>query len=106
MEKIVKNTFRDFELNNGEVVKLTLTFGKLALLKSVNNPLYTKYNRIQYGKSEDMLDAVTLVYVAYWCANYGVADSLYTEQEFIDLVPFDVNEIKRAMNELTRPKKK
>lgn len=101
----MKNTFIDFELLNDEVVTLTLTFGKLNLLKSVNNTLYSKYNNIVYGKSEDMLDMVTIVYVAYWCANFG-KDKLYKEEEFIELVPFDMVEIKRIFNQLTQPKKK
>lgn len=105
MEKIVKNTFRDFELNNGEIVKLTLTFGRLALLKSVDNSLYNRYNKITNGKSDDILDVVTIVYVAYWCANYG-NEQFYTEKEFTDLVPFDFHEIKRVYRDLTQPKKK
>lgn len=105
MDKIVKNTLREFELTNGEVVNLTLTFGKLSALKSINPTLYAKYNRIMNGKSEDILDIATVVYVAYWCANYG-KDEMYTESDFMDLVPFDLGEIKRTMAELTRPKKK
>ena len=101
----MKNTLIDFQLTNEEVVKLTLTFGKLNLLKSVNNALYSKYNSIMYGKSEDILDMVTVVYVAYWCANFG-KDDMYKEDEFIDLVPFDMVEIKRAFTALTQPKKK
>ena len=45
----IKNTYQDFELENGEVVKLTLTFGRLNLLKSVNNELYNKFNNVLYG---------------------------------------------------------
>lgn len=101
----MKNSFIEFELNNEEVVNLTLTFGKLNILKSVNNELYQKFNKIFYGKSEDMMDMVTMIYVAYWCANFGKED-MYKEQDFIDLVPFDFVEIERTFNALTRPKKK
>ena len=101
----MKNTFIEFELNNDEKVDLTLTFGKLNVLKSVNNELYTRYNEIVYGKSEDLLDMVTIIYVAYWCANFG-KDKLYKEDDFINLVPFDMPEIQRAYNSLMRPKKK
>ena len=102
----IKNTYQEFVLENGETVKLTLTFGKLNVLKSVNNELYTRFNKVLYGKSEDMLDLVSIVYSAYWCANYNVAEKLYTEQEFIELVPFDMNELKRVFTSLTQPKKK
>lgn len=105
MDKIVKNTLLDYELTNGETVKLTLTFGKLALLKSVNNTLYVKYNKILNGKDDDILSLATIIYVAYWCANYGKED-LYTEADFLELVPFNLAEIKRVYMELTRPKKK
>lgn len=102
----IKNTYQDFELENGEVVKLTLTFGRLNLLKSVNNELYNKFNNVLYGKSEDMLDTIAMLYVAYWCANYTVGGTLYNEQEFFDLVPFDMAKIKNAFDTLTQPKKK
>lgn len=102
----IKNSYQEFELENGETVRMTLTFGKLNVLKSINNQLYERYNKILYGKSEDILDMVTLMYVAYWCANFNLSDSLYNENEFIDLVPFDFTEIKRVYTALTQPKKK
>lgn len=101
----MKNTVIDFTLNTEEVVKLTLTFGKLNLLKSVNNELYTRYNEISHGKREDILDMVTIIYVAYWCANFG-NEEMHTEKEFIELVPFDIPEIQRKYKELLEPKKK
>lgn len=102
----IKNTYQDFLLNNDETVKLTLTFGKLNVLKSYNNELYTRFNKINYGKGEEVLDMVTIIYVAYWCANYKVGEKIYSEDEFIELVPFDMIEIQRVYNSLMRPKKK
>ncbi len=101
----MKNSFIEFELNNEETVNLTLTFRKLNILKSVNNELYQKFNKIFYGRSEDVMDMITLIYVAYWCANFE-KDDIYKEQDFIELVPFDMVEIERAFNGLTKPKKK
>lgn len=101
----MKNTVIEFQLNNDEKVNLTLTFGKLNVLRSVNNELYTRYNEIIYGKREDIMDMVTIIYVAYWCANFG-NETYHKEDEFIDLVPFDMLEIQRAYNSLMRPKKK
>lgn len=101
-----KNTYQEFTLENGEVVKLTLTFGKLNLLKKLNIELYERYNSIFYGKSEDILDMVTLIYVAYWCANFLGNNELYKEEDFIELVPFNFLEIKRTYTALTQPKKK
>lgn len=105
MEKDAKNTTLDYVLNNGNTVKLTLTFGKLNVLKSVNNQLYEKFNKIVNGKSDEILDLVTIIYVAYWCANFG-KDGILTESEFIDLVPFDLLDIKKVFTTLTQPKKK
>ena len=101
----MKNTLIDFNLNDGTTINLTLTFAKLNLLRKVNNELYTRYNEIIYGKREDILDMITIVYVAYWCANFG-KEELKSEDEFIDLVPFDMTEIQRAYNSLMRPRKK
>lgn len=102
----IKNTYQDFELENGDTIKLTLTFGKLNILKSVNKDLYNRFNNVLYGKSEDMLDLIAMLYVAYWCANYSPTNKLYEEQEFYDLVPFDVVKIKDVFDALTQPKKK
>lgn len=111
----IKNTYTDFQLervlDDGtieyETVKLTLTFSKLNVLRSRNNELYTRFNKLLFGKSEDMMDLVAVVYVAYWCANLTLSkDKIYTEEEFIELVPFDMNELKRVFNLLTQPKKK
>ena len=101
----MKNTLIEFNLNDGTTINLTLTFAKLNLLRKVNNELYTRYNEIIYGKREDILDMITIVYVAYWCANFG-KEELKSEDEFIDLVPFDMTEIQRAYNSLMRPRKK
>ena len=111
----IKNTYEKFQLqrvlDDGtieyEEVDLTLTFGKLNVLRSRNNELYTRYCKMLSGKSEDILDMVTLIYVAYWCAHLTLPkDKLYTEDEFIELVPFDMPEIKRVYNSLMQPKKK
>lgn len=101
------NTYKEFTLNNGEVIKLTLTFGKLNILKSYDNILYTKFNKILSGKSEDILDLTTILYVAYWCYNFSIEkkNEIYKEQEFLELVPFNIIEIKRVFNALTQPKK-
>lgn len=105
MDNTLKNTVVKFKLANGEEVELTLTFRKLNLMKSVDRPLYNNFNRIMTGKSEEILDLVTVIYAAYWCQNYGAPEML-NESDFIDLTPFDVNEIRRVFKTLTQPKKK
>lgn len=105
MNNNAKNTFIDFLLNDGKTVKLTLTFGKLNVLKSVDNAKYQQFNKIMSGKSDEILDLVTVIYVAYWCANFG-KENMLNEKDFIELVPFDMLEIERTFNALTKPKKK
>ena len=99
-------TGQEYTLSNGEVVTLSLTFGKLNMLKKLNHDLYERVNKIFYGKSEDILDLVTMVYVGYWCANHGKTENLYKEEDFYDLVDFDALELKRVFTALTQPKKK
>lgn len=102
----IKHNYQEFTLTNGEVVNLSLSFGKLNILKKLNFGLYERFNRVLYGKSEDILDLVTMVYVAYWCANYNGTTELYKEEDFFDLVEFNALELKRVFTALTQPKKK
>ena len=102
----IKNTYTEFILENGQKVNLTLSFGRLNVLKSVNKELYDRFNSVLYGKSEDMLDTIAMLYVAYWCANYELGKEILSEQAFFDLVPFDMMTIKNVFDTLTQPKKK
>lgn len=101
-----KTTYQEFILTNGETVNLSLSFGRLNLLKKLNYELYDRFNKILYGKSEDIMDMVTIIYVGYWCANFKITDKPYSEEDFIELVDFDMLEIKRVFTALTQPKKK
>lgn len=106
-KQVSKTTAIEYTLKNGETVKLSLSFGRLNLLKRLNFELYDRFNKMNFGKSEDIMDLVTMIYVAYWCENYQIGDkSLYSEDDFIELVEFDMIEIQRIQNGLTRPKKK
>lgn len=99
-------SYQEFVLKNGEIVNISLSFKRLALLRKLNFELYERFNKINYGKSEDILDLVTMIYVAYWCENHKIGKEIYSEDDFIELVPFDMTEIQRVYNSLMRPKKK
>ena len=101
-----KTTCQEFVLENGETVNLSLSFRRLNILRKLNFELYERFNKINYGKSEDILDLVTIIYVAYWCENHKIGKEIYSEDDFIELVPFDTTEIQRVYNSLMRPKKK
>lgn len=101
-----KTVGQEFILKNGETVILSLSFARLNILRKLNIELYDRFNKILYGKSEDILDLVTIIYVGYWCANFKITDNLYKEDDFIELVEFDTLEIQRTFKALTQPKKK
>lgn len=101
------NTTIDFEFYDGSKVTMTLTFYKLYQLKSKNQVLYNKYNRIMTAMSKetgDELDTISLLYVAYVCANMDSED-LLTEEEFIEKCGFDRIAVGNAVRALTQPKK-
>lgn len=111
IEKLELNdeVLNEIKLENGLTVKLSITFAKLNVLKSLNNQLYQRFNKVFYlGKSEDIFDLITVLYVAYWCANYSInnQENFLSEKEFTDLVPYDISLILKIFNNLTQPKKK
>lgn len=94
-------------LENNEEVELSLSFKRLAYLKKVQNSLYQKYNAIMTNQKKelDILDMPFVLYIAYWCANYKINENIYSEEEFIELIPFDLKMIKRLFTKLTSSKK-
>lgn len=96
------------ELNDGKEIELSLSFQRLAFLKKVRNDLYQRYNSIMMNnkKEMDFFDMPFIIYIAYWCANYRIGEDIYSEEDFISLIPFDFKTIKRIFNQLTSPKKK
>lgn len=101
------NTECDFELADGQVVKLTLTFYKLLQLKNKDKKLYDRYNKIttEMQKNFEEVNIVICLYVAYVCANMG-EDDLLTEDEFIMLCGSDRVAASEAYAQLTNPKKR
>ena len=100
----MKNTYQELKLTNDEVVKLTLNFGKLMKIKSSNKELYTRLMNILNGGFDDIIDScLTVIYVAYLCAN---DKDVLSEGDFIELVPFDLEAINVIASELITPKKK
>lgn len=104
MEKL--NTFYNYTFCDGTTAQMTLTFYALYQLKSKNNALYDRYNaimrKISNGKADE-LDTVTVLYVAYLCANPSEETPL-TEEEFIYKLGADRKAVIEAMQTLTNPK--
>lgn len=100
------NDYVEFELTNGMVVKLSISFAKLKLLKSVDNELYQAWVDFSNGKKTEIIDLPQFIFIAYWCANYGGIEPIMQQSQFESLVPFDLNLLKRTFNLLMYPKKK
>lgn len=105
MEKKM-NTTIDFEFCDGTTAPLTLTFYALYQLKSKNKALYDRYNRAMNNSASggyDELEMLTILYVAYMCANTD--GTAMTEEEFIMKCGADRVAVANAVKELTNPKK-
>lgn len=104
MESIRSGYFK-FELNNGDIVMITLNFGALYRLRNTDKQLYDEYNGILRKKDtdKDEIDSARLVYVAYRCANE--ADHMSFE-EFIDKMPYNRKYIQRIIQDLYYTSKK
>ena len=102
------NTTYDFELESGEVVKLTLSFYALYQLRSKNKALHDRYNKIMTNNAKngtvDELDTITILYVAYVCANMA-NEELMNEEEFMIQCGSDRVAVNKAIEHLIMPKK-
>lgn len=101
------NTTYEFTLEDGEVVKMSLTFYALYQLRGKNKSLYERYNRCLANTSKgvlDELDTITVLYAAYVCANLD-AENLMSEEEFIMRCGSDRNAVGTAIGALINPKK-
>ena len=103
----MNSTYWDLELNNGEVVRLTLNFGALYKLRMKDKALYDKYTAVQRKKDTQFeeLDSTVLVYVAYVCANID-REQIFTYEEFLDQMPSDRQILGHCITMLLMPSKK
>lgn len=103
----IKSTYWDLELNNGDMVRLTLNFGSLYKLRMKNKDLYDKYNAVQKKEKKNIeeLDLTVLIYVAYVCANIDNGD-IFSYEEFLDLMPCDREILGHVVTMLLTPSKK
>lgn len=106
METPKLNTNYTFEFEDGTTAEMTLTFYALLQLKSRDKSLYDRYNKafnaVGTGKGDE-LDSLTLLYVAYVCANYKEGN-LMTEEEFVIKCGCDRLAVSKAARALTTAK--
>lgn len=100
------NTTITFEFYDETTVEMTLTFYKLYRLKEKNRGLYDRYNEIMSRKQNSELDMITLLYVAYACANLDSMEKIMSEEEFMIKCGCDRLAIKNATEQLLYPKKR
>lgn len=103
-----KNTLYDFELETGEIVKLTLTYIGLYKLKAKNKATYDAYNAIMVKGPKEELDNMQILYTAYLCGlidQNGNTDVAMGFEEFLSEVTPDREYINNTIKALIAPKK-
>lgn len=99
----IKSKIETLELLDGETVELTINFARMLWLRANG---YEKEvaaaMRVINGKDLDMLEMPFFYYAAYLCAN---KDIKYTQEEFIALCPWDLEEAVTLFSNLNSKKK-
>lgn len=102
------NSVYEMPTVDGDKIKLTLTYRWLYALKTKYKDTYEDYNRIMTKGFTDEFDNITVLYTAYLCeyiSEHGNTDNAMSYDDFLDVLPFDRQEIARAVGMLISPKK-
>ena len=94
---------QEIKLLNGEVVQLTMNFAKILKMKQDNPTLYNELQDILKGNMDPIFSPVKVLYCGYLCTN----DAKYTEEQFMELLPFDlqlVNEMSAKLIQASKQK--
>ena len=104
----MKNTFIDFELENGTKIQLTLNFSRLLQLKNKRKNTYDKYTNALAGKGDAFENSLITLYTAYLCANIESLDNneVMSYETFIDSIPQNYILMNTNVDKLINPKKK
>lgn len=102
----MKNTYQELELVDGQTIKMTLNFARLLKVKNDQPQIYDRFMKVLQNKDFDIIsDSLAVLYVGYLCANVG-NESVMTEDEFVELMPFDLELINVKAGQLIQGKKK
>lgn len=96
-----KNTFIDFKFDDGESVKMTLTFYAIYQLKNRNKKLYDEYNKVMTNGIKEELDMITILYTAYLCAN---TEETMSFEDFIIKCGSNRRKVRETVAVLQNPK--
>lgn len=99
----INSKIEKLELLDGATVELTLNFKKLLWLRAngFEKEVKAAMDAIN-GQTLDILEMPYLFYAAYLCATNEPA---YTQDEFISVVPFDMEEVVVTYSNLVSKKK-
>lgn len=105
---IAKNTYVEMEMEDGQVLDLTLTYIALLNLKRKHEEQYREYNRIMVKGPQTEFDSLTIVYTAYLCGlvmKEGDIDDAMDYEEFISIMSPDREYLANICKQLVNPKK-
>lgn len=105
MAQIYSRTVK-LELLDGKTVPLTLNFKMLLYLRANGHEEEVKMAmKAINGEKVDWLEMPALFYAAYLCALPAGDKPAYTSDEFVGLIPFDVETVGKAFTSLITQKK-
>lgn len=102
------NTTYELEDINGDKIKLTLAYRYLYQLRAKHREQYEEFNRIMMKGAKDYFDNISVLYTAYLCeaiAENGDTGGCKSFDDFLDILPVDMQEVMRAVGMLVAPKK-
>lgn len=100
-----KNTFYEFQFEDGDKCQMTLAFYLLYQFKVKNKSLYERYNKVIANGVKDEFDMLTVAYTAYLCANIDDLDNCMSETDFMIKCGSDRISLRDAVEALIKPKK-
>lgn len=107
-KKIAKNTYVEIEMEDGEVLKLTLTYIALLKMKKRFPEEYSEYNRIMTHGAKDELDSMYVLYAGYLCGlvmQGQEIDEADTYEDFLCRMTPDREYTTQILKKLVNPKK-
>lgn len=105
MEALRKG-YVEYEMENGDVVAMTLTFKRLSLLAKIDKEMYRNvWRSITENRLKDPMDVPIILYAAYCCAN-AEEENRMSYGEFLEKMNPGLNYNIEIAGDLMGPSKK
>lgn len=102
----ITSKIETLDLRDGNTVKLTLNFARMLWLRSTGyDKEVNMAMRVINGENIDFLEMPIYFYAAYLCALKSDETPAYTQEEFIELCPWDMERVAELFAKLTTEKK-